>query len=163
MRPICARPRPRAAKDASSWNPSCTTPPTPSSPSIREHRVIDWNPGAVNLFGYTAEEARGRNLDEQVSRGSHYTEASGITRKVLSGQRLEGFETVRYRKDGTPVDVIAAGSPIMIGNVLAGVLAVYTDITDLKKIASERRDYEARIQQMQKMEGHRHAGRRHCP
>ena len=37
---------------------------------------------------------------------------------------------MRYRKDGTPLNVIAAGSPIMVDGVLKGVVAVYTDITD---------------------------------
>ena len=43
-------------------------------------------------------------------------------------------ETVRYRKDGTSVSVIVAGSPIIIGGKLQGVVAVYTDITERKKV-----------------------------
>jgi signal transduction histidine kinase/ActR/RegA family two-component response regulator len=43
---------------------------------------------------------------------------------------VDAFETVRYRKDGSPLHVIAAGSPILIDGELRGVVAVYTDITD---------------------------------
>jgi len=42
-------------------------------------------------------------------------------------------EIVRYRKDGSPVDVIMAGSPILAGEELIGVVAVYTDITERKR------------------------------
>ncbi|MGD9971538.1 MAG: PAS domain S-box protein [Desulfatirhabdiaceae bacterium] len=97
------------------------------------HRVIDWNPGAVTMFGYTLDEAVGKNLDDLVARNHMLQEASGKTREVLSGNRLEAFETIRYRKDGTPVHVIASGSPIMVDNRLLGVVALYTDITVMKQ------------------------------
>ncbi|MFO7713676.1 PAS domain S-box protein [Desulfosarcina sp.] len=94
------------------------------------HRVIDWNPGAAKMFGYTPEEAIGTPLDDLVARHQHHAEASSKTTQVLSGLRVESFETIRYHKDGTPLHVIAAGSPIMIEGELKGVVAVYTDITD---------------------------------
>jgi PAS domain S-box-containing protein len=94
------------------------------------HRVVDWNPGAVKMFGYTPEEAVGAQLDELVARHEHHTEACAKTAQVLSGRRVEAFETIRYRKDGAPLSVIAAGSPIVVEGVLKGVVAIYTDITD---------------------------------
>ena len=95
-----------------------------------QHRVIDWNPGAVKMFGYSPEEVIGVQLDDLVARHHHLVEAGSKTAQVLSGVRVEAFETIRYRKDGTPVHVIAAGSPIIIDSDLKGVVAVYTDITD---------------------------------
>ncbi|MFW5811183.1 MAG: PAS domain S-box protein, partial [Thermodesulfobacteriota bacterium] len=94
------------------------------------HRVVDWNPGAVKMFEYTPEEAIGAPLDDLVAKHEQFEEASSKTAQVMDGRRLEAFETIRYRKDGTPLHVIAAGSPIMIEGVLKGVVAVYTDITD---------------------------------
>ena len=82
----------------------------------QEHCVIDWNRGAVNMFGYMPEETIGVQLDDLVARGGHFAEARARTRQVLSGERVEGFETVRYRKDETPLRVIAAGSPIIANN-----------------------------------------------
>jgi PAS domain S-box-containing protein len=102
------------------------------------HNVIDWNPGAVQMFGYTPEETFGRPLDELVARDDAFREAGEKTRQVLSGERVEAFETIRYRKDGSPVHVIAAGSPIMVADRLKGVVAVYTDI-------SARKAAEARL------------------
>lgn len=94
-----------------------------------KHRVIDWNPGAVKMFGYSAGLAIGQQLDELVARHNKYQEANEKTEKVLSGQRVEAFETIRYRQDGTPLNVIAAGSPIIWEGELQGGVAVYTDIT----------------------------------
>lgn len=116
------------------------------------HKVIDWNPGAVRMFGFTPEEAFGRPLDDLVAGERARRDAAEKTRQVLSGARVQAFETVRYRKDGSPIHVVGAGSPIMVDGALKGVVAVYTDITKQKAIESERKNYEARIQQMQKME-----------
>ncbi|MBE9534752.1 MAG: PAS domain S-box protein, partial [Proteobacteria bacterium] len=110
-----------------------------------EHRVVDWNRGAVNMFGYTPEETIGVQLDDLVARGESHVEAGGKTRQVLSGQRLEAFETVRYRKDGAPLRVIAAGSPIMIDGIITGVVAVYTDITDRVRAEDALRESEQKF------------------
>jgi PAS domain S-box-containing protein len=81
------------------------------------------------MFGYSAGEAIGHQLDDLVARHKHHHEAVEKTEKVMSGQRLEAFETIRYRKDGTPLHVIAAGSPNIVEDELQGVVAMYTDIT----------------------------------
>ena len=109
------------------------------------HRVTGWNPGAVKIFGYTFEEAVGVQLDDLVARGDHQAEAGTKTKRVLSGKRVDAFTTVRYRKDGTPIHVIAAGSPILVEGVLKGVVAVYTDISKYKKM-------EQALWEAQKME-----------
>lgn len=117
-----------------------------------ERRVVDWNPGARKMFGYTPEEAIGRSLDELVSRDTALNEDGWETAKLLSGKAVEPFETVRHHKDGTALNVIAASSPIMRDDVLTGVVVVYTDISKQRKMEDERKEYEMRIQQMQKME-----------
>ncbi|WP_054698365.1 PAS domain S-box protein [Desulfosarcina cetonica] len=108
------------------------------------NRVVDWNPGAQTLFGYTPAEAIGQSLADLVTHGDDELQ-SAITQNfqmAISGTRVEPTETVRYHKDGRAVDVIAAGSPIAIDGVLAGVVAMYTDITALKKAESELRRNE---------------------
>ena len=94
-----------------------------------EHHILDWNPGAEKILGYTPDETLGKQLDDLVALHEHHSEAGAITKQVLSGKRIEAFETIRYHKDGSPRHVIAAGTPIMINNRLTGVVVVYTDIT----------------------------------
>ncbi len=99
------------------------------------HKILEWNPGAARLFGYTQEEAVGRDLDELIagSDAAMLEQATGFTREVLAGRPIPPTETVRYRKDGGPVDVIVSGSPILIGNELVGVVGIYTDISGRKR------------------------------
>jgi PAS domain S-box-containing protein len=96
----------------------------------RHHNVVEWNPGAESLFGYMPDEAVGRDLDQLICRSDVLEEAVALTSAVLSGQSVAPRETLRYRKDGSPVDVILAGSPILLGDELIGSVAVYTDITE---------------------------------
>ncbi len=99
-----------------------------------EHRIIDWNRGAEDLFGYTASEVRGRNVDDIVTVPDVEEEAREITGQVLSGKRVGPLETVRYRRDGEPVPVLLAGSSITIDDEVIGVVGVYTDLTERKRI-----------------------------
>lgn len=109
------------------------------------HHVLEWNPGAEKIFGYTRDEAVGKNLDDLVSGPDVVDEAKANTKKVLSGQNLSPTETIRYRKDGTAVNVIVAGSPIQIDGEVHGVVAVYTDITDRKRTEEALRESEEKF------------------
>jgi PAS domain S-box-containing protein len=95
-----------------------------------DHRVVEWNAGAERLFQYTAAEAIGRNLDDLVNAPQTVDEAVALTEKVLGREAVGPVETVRYRKDGSPVDVMLAGAPIVVGDELIGAVGIYTDITE---------------------------------
>ncbi|MFW0860402.1 MAG: PAS domain S-box protein [Dehalococcoidia bacterium] len=97
------------------------------------YHILEWNPGAEQLFGYAREEVLGKDIDDLVARPDVKEQAISFSKQVLSGEKLPPTEVIRYRKDGTPVDVIAAGSPIIIGHKIVGATALYTDITELKQ------------------------------
>jgi len=94
--------------------------------------LVEWNSGAERLFGYSRDEVIGRQLDELVTNPDTLEEAVANTRRVLGGKAVPPTETVRYRKQGTPVDVLLAGSPILVDDDLTGVVGVYTDIGERK-------------------------------
>jgi diguanylate cyclase (GGDEF)-like protein/PAS domain S-box-containing protein len=104
------------------------------------HRIVEWNSGAERLFGYSQEEVAGRNIDDLITSPDVFEEAAEFTQVVTSGMKVPPTETVRYRKDGSPVDVIVAGSPILVGDKLIGAVAVYTDITARKRMEEALRD-----------------------
>jgi len=106
-----------------------------------QQRILEWNPGAEALFGYRAEKAIGRDLDELIAApdADMYAEAVGFTLATLAGKPVPPTETIRFRKDGMPVHVILTGSPILTQGELLGVVAVYTDITRHKEAAEELR------------------------
>ncbi|MFW6131686.1 MAG: two-component regulator propeller domain-containing protein [Candidatus Aminicenantaceae bacterium] len=97
------------------------------------HKVVEWNEGAERIFGYKRKEVLGKDIDDIVTGPVVKNEAEKFTKLTMSGKKVPPVESVRYRKDKKPVNVIVAGSPIVIGKKLIGVVAVYTDITSLKK------------------------------
>jgi PAS domain S-box-containing protein len=95
-----------------------------------QHNVLEWNPGAERLFGYSRDQAVGQQLDPLITSPETLQEAIALTKLVLGKQHVLPQQCVRYCRDGTPVDVLVAGSPILIGDELIGVVAAYTDISE---------------------------------
>lgn len=101
----------------------------------KDHHVIEWNPGAESLFHYSAEEAVGRHLDSLLAfNGSDImNEARGYSRRVTSGIPFYLQETVRFTKEGEPINVLMSAAPIHIAGNIVGAVGVYADISELKK------------------------------
>jgi PAS domain S-box-containing protein len=106
-----------------------------------EANVVSWNPMAEELFGYTPEEALGRNLDELVaSDSSLWAEATGYSDQVLKqGQGQVRATTRRTRKDGSLVDVELLALPLILAGERAGFCVIYHDISERKRIERELR------------------------
>ena len=120
------------------------TSPVAIATSDRAGRIMSWNPAAERLYGWTASEAVGRDLDDLVAAGSPEirAEAEEYSRQVMAGGRVAAI-TRRSRKDGTLIDVEFAAVPVMVGGEEVGVVAIYHDITELLQA---RRDAEAASQ-----------------
>jgi diguanylate cyclase (GGDEF)-like protein/PAS domain S-box-containing protein len=73
--------------------------------------ITSWNKGAEQMFGYTAKEAVGSHITLIVPPDRLHEEAT-ILDQVNRGDHIEHFETVRCRKDGTPLDVAVVVSPV---------------------------------------------------
>ncbi|HLC03781.1 MAG TPA: PAS domain S-box protein, partial [Anaerolineales bacterium] len=97
-----------------------------------EATVVSWNPAAERLFGYTAEEAIGRNIDKLIAPDTIRDEAVDYTQQVWSEGRVNAV-TRRARKDGSLVDVELLALPVTVEGVNAGLIAIYHDITELKR------------------------------
>jgi PAS domain S-box-containing protein len=112
-----------------------------------EGTIVSWNPIAERLFGYSADEAIGNHLDDIVAKDpSIHEEALGYTEQVLNVGRVQA--TVRRtRKDNSFVDVELLSLPVIVAGRRVGFIAIYHDITELKKIERELRQqkeyYEA--------------------
>ncbi len=107
-----------------------------------EGKILEWNRGAERLFGYKREEVIGKELDKIIAgyNKQKYKEARSLTSKYVHGMHLRPLDTVRYRKDGTPVDVIVSGAPIVVDGKVIGVAVVYKDITDRKRAERKLRE-----------------------
>ncbi|MDO9575663.1 MAG: PAS domain S-box protein, partial [bacterium] len=104
-----------------------------------EGKVLEWNPEAERLFGYTSKEAIGKKLDDLIASPDpdKFREATGITQQILGGKPISPVEAVRYRKDGTSVDVLLSASPIFAEDKPIGIIAAYRDITESKRLERE--------------------------
>ena len=73
--------------------------------------ITSWNKGAEHLFGYTEAEAVGQSIMMLIP-SDRADEESRILASLRRGERLDHFETVRTRKDGSQVHVSLTISPI---------------------------------------------------
>jgi len=99
--------------------------------------ITSWNKSAQRTFGYTPEEAIGKHISLIIP-PDRLDEEVHIIERLRRGERIEHFQTVRMRKDGTTLDVALTISPVRdsTGRVV-GASKVARDITT-EKLAEER-------------------------
>ena len=99
--------------------------------------ITSWNSGAQRLFGYTIQEAVGKPVTMLIPADRHDEEPK-ILERIRRGERIDHYETVRQRKDGSLVDISLTVSPIrdLRGNII-GASKIARDITERKR-AEER-------------------------
>jgi PAS domain S-box-containing protein len=119
--------------------------------AIRNDGVIaDWNEAATRLFGYSAEEAVGRDIATIVppSRVDEFTE---IKDTLAAGGRIHQLETARLRKDGSLVDVSLSIAPIIDRDgAVSGYADITRDITSRKRMVEALRRSEEQFRQVVK-------------
>ncbi|MBN9042437.1 MAG: hypothetical protein BGP05_14640 [Rhizobiales bacterium 62-47] len=98
--------------------------------------ITSWNIGAQRLFGYSAQEVIGKSLTLLIP-DDRQDEEPDILARIRNGERVEHFETIRRRKDGSLADISLTVSPIRNsdGHVI-GASKIARDISERK--AAER-------------------------
>jgi PAS domain S-box-containing protein len=101
--------------------------------------ISSWNEGAERLFGYAAEEAIGKPITIVIP-AERAEEETSILARLRRGERIDHFETVRRRKDGSLIDVSLTVSPICgaDGRVI-GASKIARDITERKRAHEQQK------------------------
>src|ERR1700722_8590728 len=95
--------------------------------------ITSWNKSAERLFGYAAEEAVGQNITLIIP-PERRDEERTIIEQLARGERVDYFETVRMRKDGSLLDVSLTISPMKdVSGRVVGASKLARDITERKR------------------------------
>jgi PAS domain S-box-containing protein len=110
--------------------------------------ITSWNNAAERIFGYTPEEAVGKHISLIIP-ADRQDEEIGILRRIRTGNRVDHFETVRQRKDGTLIDISATISPVKdsTGRII-GASKVARDISQRMQSEIALRQSEERFRKL---------------
>ena len=101
--------------------------------------ITSWNSSAERIFGYTAEEAIGKHITLLIP-PERREEEIGIINRLRMGKRIDHYQTVRVRKDGSRVDVSLTISPVRdASGCVVGASKVARDITEQKRFEERER------------------------
>ena len=100
--------------------------------------VTSWNRAAERIFGYTASEMVGQSIRRLIPEDLQQEEDEVLAR-IRRGERVEHYETVRRRKDGTLVPISLTVSPIVsLEGKVIGASKIARDISDRQRVQEER-------------------------
>ena len=88
------------------------------------------NPAFEALFGYTAAEVIGRNIDELVTTDANRAEVTSYTEEALAGRFTRGVGQRRH-KSGEALDVEVYTIPVIVAGERVGAMALYHDVREL--------------------------------
>ena len=114
--------------------------------------ITSWNKGAERIFGYSAEEAIGQPITIVIPQDRQDEERTILTR-IRRGERIDHFETIRQRKNGSLVVISLSVSPVKNAEgKIVGAAKIARDITEQKRsqeqIATLAREAEHRSKNM---------------
>ena len=95
--------------------------------------IRTWNPGAERLFQYTAAEVVGQPITILIP-PERLSEETHVLTQIRAGHRVEPYETIRRRKDGTEIDISLTVSPIRdAGGTVIGASKIARDISERRR------------------------------
>ncbi len=107
--------------------------------------ITSWNGAAERLFGYTAKEAIGQPIS-MIIPTDRRDEETEILARLSRGERIDHFDTVRVRKDGTKLEISLTISPVRnAAGEIIGASKIARDISARKRVERELHESEQRF------------------
>ena len=99
--------------------------------------IISWNPAAERMFGYSEAEAVGKSI-RMIIPDELQGEEDIVLAKIRAGDKVDHYETVRQRKDGSRLNVSLTVSPIRdASGAIIGASKIARDVTDRVRMEHE--------------------------
>lgn len=101
--------------------------------------ITSWNRGAERLFGYTAKEVIGRPVTILMPE-DRMSEEPEILDRLRRGERIDHYDTVRRRKDGSLIEISLTISPLKDADgSIIGASKIARDITERKRAQEQQK------------------------
>jgi len=132
-----AGPQPPAGEAANAWLAAIIASSDDAIVSKNLSGIVtSWNGAAEKMFGWTASEMVGQSI-RRIIPADRQSEEDEVLARIHRGDRVDHFETVRQRKDGSFVEISLSVSPIVdASGTVIGASKVARDITERR--AAER-------------------------
>ena len=98
----------------------------------KDFKIVDINPRFKELFGYSIDEIRGKDINEYIVPENKKDEARKLDEMSKKGYTFH--ETVRKKKNGTLVPVSTSAAPVISEGSIVGITVTYKDITKRKEM-----------------------------
>ncbi len=100
------------------------------------NRVVDMNREFQSMFGFSLAEIKGRELVRLINTEETLPKALDLGRQALRGERVH-FDGMRKTKSGQTLDFHIILSPIVMDGKVLGIIGIYLDITERKRMQEE--------------------------
>lgn len=116
----------------------------------KNDNIIDVNHAFENLFYFNRDEVKGLSLNQLIVPPDKKSEGLNLSNKVLNDE-IVITETQRMRKDGTLIDVLVIGYPILYKGERVGIFGMYKDITEQKLMYRLLKEEKEKIEELNQL------------
>jgi len=115
-----------------------------------ENRILRVNREFTKLYGFTPDEAIGRNISDLILPEGHWEESEKLREALKRGERVDA-ELTRKRKDGSRLSVSFSAAPVKVEGNTPEIYGIYRDITERKRAEEALKRSETYLSEGQRL------------